>query len=198
VVPGLEHPQQVGVRQYGRNRIEAARQRLADHRQVRLDPIVFFGQQLARAPKPGLDLVGHEGDIPLGADAPHVAKIALGRHDDAGLTLDGLDHECNGVRGDGILERLRIAERDDLESGCERAESIAVLSFRAEADDGHGPAVEVVFADDDLRLALGHALSLVTPFACCLDACLNGLGAAVHRQDDVGVGQLAELLVEEP
>ena len=46
-------------------------------------------------------------------------------------------------------------------------------------------------------LPCGHALDLVAPLAHGLDARFDGLGAAVHRQGHVRVGQLAQLLVEE-
>ena len=66
-----------------------------------------------------------------------------------------------------------------------------------EADDAHGAAVEIVGADDDLGLAVRHALDLVAPFADRLDGGLHGLGAGVHRQDLVRAGECRDLLVEQ-
>ena len=57
--------------------------------------------------------------------------------------------------------------------------------------------MEVGSGDDDLRCALRHVLDLVGPLARDLDRGLDGLGAGVHRQHQVGAGQLGEFPAEQ-
>ena len=92
---------------------------------------------------------------------------------------------------------LRIAEGNDLESGRERPEAVAVLLVGREADDGHGAAVKIVGADDDFGFAVRNAFDLVAPLAGGLDGGLHRLGAGVHGQRHVEAGQLVEFLVEQ-
>src|SRR5690349_8900252 len=54
------------------------------------------------------------------------------------------------------------------------------------------------FHDDDRGLRLLDALHLVAPPAADLDGRLDGLGAGVHRQDEVLAGQAGERLRERP
>ena len=58
--------------------------------------------------------------------------------------------------------------------------------------------MKIVGADDDFRLTVGDTLDLVAPFAHRLDGRLHRLGAAVHRQDRMGAGDLADFLVKRP
>ena len=64
---------------------------------------------------------------------------------------------------DRRLERVGVAERDDAEARRERAEAAARVRIGREGDDAEGAAVEVVGADDDLGLALRHALAPRSP-----------------------------------
>ena len=96
-----------------------------------------------------------------------------------------------------LRERLEVAEGHDAEALGERTEAVARVGIGGEADDGDGAAVEVVGADDDLGLVLGHAAHLVAPLADGLDGGLDGLRAGVHGEYLVGAGQPRELLVEE-
>ena len=52
-----------------------------------------------------------------------------------------------------------------LKPGVNGPKAVARLRVGAEADDAEGAAVEIVGADDDLGLAVRHALDLVAPFA---------------------------------
>ena len=83
------------------------------------------------------------------------------------------------------------------EARRERPEAVARIRVGAEADDGERAAVEVVRADDDLGAVRRHALHFVAPLAHGLERGFDRLGAAVHRQDLVRVGELREVLVEE-
>ena len=58
--------------------------------------------------------------------------------------------------------------------------------------------MEVAVADDDLSLAIGHALDLVAPLARNLDRGLNRLRARVHGEGHVVAQQVAQLLAERP
>ena len=87
----------------------------------------------------------------------------------------------------------QVAEVDEREPRRERAEVLAVLRFRREADDRRRAAVKVVAADDDLRAIVRDTLRAVTPLARELDRRLDGLGARVHRQRHVHAGERAEL-----
>src|ERR1700751_322403 len=98
--------------------------------------------------------------------------------------------------GDGLLQRLGVAEGNDPEARRERPEMLACRRVRAEADDTEGASVKIVGADDDLGLPLRHALDLVTPLAHGLDRALYRLGTAVHWQHLVGAGKLCDLFVK--
>ena len=68
VLAGLQDAEDVGVGEDGRDRVEAAAQRLADQRDVGLDALVLLGEELAGAAEAGLDLVEDQGDAVAGAD----------------------------------------------------------------------------------------------------------------------------------
>src|SRR6185437_11725104 len=149
--------------------IEPAGERLADDEHVRRDALMHVGEELAGAAKAGLDLVEHEQNVVLFAGGGDFAQVAVGRDEDAGLALDGLDEEGAGLRRDGAAQRVGVTEGDDLEARGERPETLAVLLFGGEADDGDGAAVEVVGDDDDLGFAFGDAFGFITPLAGELD-----------------------------
>src|SRR6185312_12668504 len=98
---------------------------------------------------------------------------------------------------DGAPQGIGVAEGDDLETGGEGTEALAVLLLGGEAHDGNGAAVEVVGDDDDLGFALADAFGLVTPFARELDGGLDGFGAGVHHQRHLEAGDLVEVAEEE-
>src|SRR5216683_2799863 len=177
--------------------IETASEGFADDEDVGGDALVHVGEELAGAAEAGLDLVGHEEDAVLLADGCGLCEEAVGRDEDAGLSLDGLDEEGAGVGCDGLAEGLGVAEGDDLEAGQEGAEAFAVLVVGGEADDGDGAAVEVVGADDDLGLVGGDSLDGVAPLAGDLEGGLDGLGAGVHGERHLEAGEAVQLLVEE-
>ena len=56
--------------------------------------------------------------------------------------------------------------------------------------------MEVPLESDDHRLVGGHALDLIGPLACGLDAGFDRLGAGVHRQHHFHPRQLGELGAE--
>src|SRR5215470_2893634 len=48
--------------------------------------------------EPGLDFVEDQHHVMRGADPAHFGEIACWRNHDAGLSLNGLDQECDGIR----------------------------------------------------------------------------------------------------
>ncbi|MEY9791490.1 hypothetical protein ABIE77_006049 [Sinorhizobium fredii] len=64
-------------------------------------------------------------------------------------------------------------------------------------DNADGAAMEIVGADDDLRLVGGDALDLISPFADRLYRRLDRLGAGIHWQHLVRAGEGGDLLVEQ-
>ena len=90
--------------------------------------------------------------------------------------LHRLHQEGDGVRCDGAGKRVGVAEGDGAEAGREGTEAVAILVLGREADDRDGAAMEVVGADQDLRLPGGDALDQVAPLACGFERsfdCLN-------------------------
>ncbi len=198
MIAGMKTPSTSLRSQHGRDRIEAAGERLADDHHVGRDAFVHVGEELAGAAEAGLDFVGHEAGRRFCGRWPTASfEETRGRNDDAGLALNRLDQEGAGVGRDGCAQRVGVAEGDDLEAGSERAEAVAVLLVGREADDGDGAAVEVVGADDDLGLAVGNAFDLVAPLARGLDRGLDGLGAGVHGQRHVEAGEVVQFFVEQ-
>ena len=126
----------------------------------------------------------------------HAGQIVVGRHDDAGLTLDRLDEHGDGVVVDRGGQRVGVAERHRAETRGVGAEAAARSVVVGEADDRRRAAVEVVLRHHDVALAGRHALDVGAPFAGDLDAALDGLGAAVHRQHHVLAAQLGQRLAE--
>ena len=109
---GIENAHQLARRDEGRDRIDAAAERLAEDQPVRPDVLMLMGEPSPGAPETGLDLVEDQQNVVLVADRAQLAQIALGRDDDAGLALDGLDQDRAGVRRDRArhsLERRRTA-----------------------------------------------------------------------------------------
>ncbi len=188
----LDHTEDVAVRHDRGQGQDAATERLAEQVDVGHDAVAVARERLAHAGEPGLDLVGDEQHVVARADLAHRAQVALGRQHDAGLALDRLDQHGGGRRRDRGLDRRGVAERHGDESRCERAEALARLVIVAEADDRGGAAMEVAVRDDDGRGIRLDALHPVAPRACHLDAGLDGLGAGVHRQDEVLAAEVGE------
>ena len=192
VLAGAEHAEDVLVGDDRGDRDDAAAERLAEDVDVGDDALVVAGEGLAGAAEAGLDLVGGEQHVVLGAEVADAAQVAVRRDDHAALALDRLDQDRDGVGVDRGLDRGQVAVGDGDEAGRERAEAVAGVGVVGEADDGGGPAVEVAGGDDDLGLVGGDALDLVAPLAGDLDRGLDGLGAGVHRQHEVLAAQVAE------
>ncbi len=123
--PGLNRPRIVSVSHDGRHRVDAARQRLAQHHDVRAHVVVLAGQHLAGAAQPDLDLVGDQQDLLAAAERLGELEVAVRRHVDAVLALDRLDQKGDRVGRHRVDQRVHIAEGHELEAGGERPEMLA-------------------------------------------------------------------------
>jgi len=183
----------------GRHRIHPPRQRLPHDDDIRLDVVPVRAQHLPRAADAGLDLVGDEQHVVLLAQPLRLAEVALRRDDDAGLALDGLDHERREVVAPGLeggLERGEIAEGDEGVAGHEGAEVMGGGGVGGGGDGGEGAAPEVALREEHGGGVGRDALDLVRPLARKLDGGLAGLDAGVHGED-AGVAEgLADVLLE--
>jgi hypothetical protein len=196
VVAGLEHIHHLVVGENRRHRVHPAGQGLADDHDVRSYALVLVREELAGAAEAGLDLVDHEQHPVLVGELAQPAEVAVRRHHDPGLALDRLDQDGRDVGVHGGRHRIGVAVGQEFEAGCERPEARAVVGLGGEADDGRGAAVEVALEDQDLGLAVGHALDRVGPLAGGLDRGLDRLGPAVHGQHARKPGELRDLLAE--
>src|SRR5690606_15103150 len=197
VVAGTKKTQHFRGGEHGGNGIDAAAERLAEDQHVGLRVrLVLVVEQPSGAAETGLNLVEHQQHAVLAAERAGRAEIARRRNDDARLGLDRLDEERDRARSDRALERRGVAVVDRHETRRERTEILAVLRLAREADDRRRAPVEIVAADDDLRLVLRHAFDALAPFARVLDGRLHGFRAGVHGQGHIHLGRVAELLEE--
>ena len=145
------------------------------------------------AAQPGLDLVEDHQHVVRVAHVAHPGEPAVGRNDDAGLALDGLDQHRDGRRRDRLLQRGEVAERHGAEARREWAEAVAIVGLGGECDHRGGAAVKVSGCDDDLGAVARHALDLIAPAARRLDRGLDRFGAGIHRQGGIKAGQPGQL-----
>ena len=128
---------------------EPAAQTLGDGRDVGTHAGLFAGEQRPRAAHAGLDLVEDQEQAMLVAQGAEPLQ-ALGRHRaDAAFPLDRLDHDGAGRGADGGVQRLVVAERNDVEPGQQRVESLDHLLAADGGNSGHGPAMERTLEGDD-------------------------------------------------
>ena len=102
VLAGLEGQHDLVAREHGRDRVDAAAERLAQDDNVRLDALVVAREHLAGACQAGLDLVRDEEDVALAAQLRSAPQVPGVGHDHAGLALNRLHHKPGDV---GILQR---------------------------------------------------------------------------------------------
>ena len=75
--------------------------------QIRLDAFVFAREHRTGAGEPGLDLVGDEHHVVLPAPVQQRGQEAVGRNDEAALTLNGFDDHRGKVVGADLLVHHR-------------------------------------------------------------------------------------------
>ncbi len=61
---------------------------------------MLIGEEFSGATETGLNLVSDKKNVVLFANGRRLGKVSNGRNQDTGLTLDGFDKECGGVRRD--------------------------------------------------------------------------------------------------
>ena len=114
------------------DRHEAARERLGQQHEVRLDPPVLRRQKATGAPHAGLDLVGDEQRAVGPAQAGRFGQIVVAREIDP-LPLNRLDHERRDVTpGERPLERGEVVEGHRGAGADERPEPLAKRSVAAQ------------------------------------------------------------------
>ena len=198
VVAGSEHIHDFGGREHGRDRVDPAPECFSEDDQIGVDALPVRGQDLAGAPKAGLDLIGHETDPVPRADVLCGLEEAIGWEHNAPFSLDGLDQKTDGVGGDGGLEGTRVAVRDLSESGGVRTKALSILWLGGKRDNADGPTGKVAMADNDLRLVGRDSLHLIAPLSDQLDGRLDRLSPGVHEDRLVIAEGLAEALDKGP
>ena len=98
--------------------------------------------------------------------------------------LDRLDQDAGGLGGDGVAQRVEIAERHVIEAVHRRAKAGQVFLLPARRDGRQGAAVEGALAAND-AVTLGMADRALI-LAHQLDTALHRLGAGVVEEHGVG------------
>src|SRR5215471_7403150 len=113
------------------------------------------------------------------------------------FALDGLEQKPAGVGGDGPAQGRDVAKGNRSEARGEWTKSLLKLPFCRKTDDADGPAVEIVLANNNLRLVFGNPLYLITPAARRFDGGFHRFGTGVHRQSHVIAGKIVQFFVEQ-
>lgn len=198
MLAGFDYVHHRVIGQYGRDRVSAPAEGFAEDEDVgpevglRLAFAVAGAgavsadtEQASGTADAGLDLVGDEEDVVLGAGITDGGEVACWRDEHARFALNGLHQYAGdgaGIVGQGGAHRVCIAVGDALETGGVGAEVALRVRVGAEGDDGGGAAVEVLAADDDPGLIVRNALHLVAPLAAEFDGGFYGFRAGVHGQ----------------
>ena len=157
------------------------------------------GEHLAGTGDTRLHLVGDEEHVVRVAEVVAFLDIAIVRHIDAGLALDGFhDHGADLVAFlvEDFLQRFRVVVRDFDEARGERTVVVVAVRIVRHGDDGDGAAVEIAVTHNDQGLVLRNAFDHVTPAAGQFQGGLHRFGAGVHRQQLVVAEELGgEFLV---
>ena len=111
--------------------------------------------------------------------ARSAAQERDGRLEHAGLALDRLQHDRDGPRRDGRLDRGKVVQRHLHEAGHLGFVEMLPLRLARRRHRGKRAAVEAVIHGDDL---IGAVAMFRAPFARQLDGALVGLGAAVGEE----------------
>ncbi|SKT92264.1 Uncharacterised protein [Mycobacteroides abscessus subsp. abscessus] len=196
MLAGMQHAEHIGIGYYRRDGNHATTECLAQQIDVGNNVPVVAGKHSSGAGETRLDFVGDEQNIVLGAQCADGGQVVVRRDDDAGLALNGLQQDGDGVAVDRPLQGGGIAEWHDAESGSERSESAARGLIGGEAHDADGSTVEVIVCHHDIGLIHRHALDVGAPFTGHLDTALDGLGPGVHRQHHALAAEPGEVAAE--
>ena len=130
---------------------EPSAQALGQRHDVGHHSLTLVREPGAGAPDAGLHLVEDEEGTRGVRDLPGSAQVALGRHDDAPLALDGLQNDRRRRAVDRGAQRLDVAERDDGHVARQRPEGILLRRLGRERQGSHRAAVEAARGDDHPR-----------------------------------------------
>lgn len=194
VLARLDAKHHIIVSKDSTDRVDTSRQSLSEQNDIRLDIVVINTEHLSGTGKASLDLIGNHKDIVLGAQLPDLGEVAIIRHDNTSLTLDGFDKEGSDILAvvlENVFQVLNVVVADEAASlGAGRAnvgeiwaEFMASFGIGRHGDDTNSASVEVLSARKDDGFALWNLLLLVTPLARKLDGGLNSLGTSVHGED---------------
>ena len=143
VEDGVEH---LGPEERRPDRHVAARQRLRQREDVRLEPPVLEREELAGAPEAGLHLVDAEERPVAAAQLLRALEVARRRQEDA-VADDRLDDEERDVLGAQLgLERVEVAERDAREARHERLEALGERRVAGRGERAERQPVEAALA----------------------------------------------------
>ena len=155
-----------------------------------VDTGALIGEQPPGAPETGLHLVEDQQQAVLVAQLAQAAQEGRRRNAHAALALDRLDQDGGGLRPDGLLDRIEIAERDLVEALDRGAEAFEILLVAGRRDGRERAAVEGALEGDD-AVALGLARRRLI-FARHLDRAFERLGAGIREEHRVGKARLAQ------
>ena len=120
----------------------AARERLRDRHEIRLEPPVLEREHLPGPAEAGLHLVDAEERAVAAAELLRALEVARRRQVHA-LALDRLDEEDGDVlAAQLLLERVEVAERHALEAGQQRPEPVGELGVPVRRERAERQPVE--------------------------------------------------------
>ena len=124
--------------------------RLRERRDVGQDAVVLVGKPFAGSAQATLNLIGEQ------ESAGGVAEFACGGEEllrdgmNAAFTLDRLDADAANLIRELRAEIGDVVEADELDTGHDRCEGLAVFLLVSRCDGTHGAAVEAVFEGEKL------------------------------------------------
>ncbi len=144
---------------------------------VGLDAQVLEPEPPPGAAQPGLDLVHHQQDVPVGAQLAQADQVVRRRHDHPGLPHDGLDQDGGHPVGvAGGVHGVEVVVGDVVEALGQGQERQLLLGLTGGGQRGQGPPVEGVPGAD-------HAEPVrAGPPAGQLEGALVGLGPRVAEE----------------
>ena len=192
MIAGLEHAQHIAPPHHGRDWVHAATQCLAQNEQIGCDVVVLIAKHATSSGQTALDLIHDEQDIVFAAKCFSFLQKALWRHPNARLALNRFNDEGGGTRCDGFGQRLGDAIRHGFDTRQQGPEIGFVLWVGRHADQAQRSTMKVALTGDDLAPILRYAFDRFAPFTCQFQRRFDRLGAGVHRQGLVGMGQLRQ------
>mmetsp|Transcript_13686 Transcript_13686/g.31105 ORF Transcript_13686/g.31105 Transcript_13686/m.31105 type:complete len:358 (+) Transcript_13686:671-1744(+) len=198
VLPRLDLHHDVVVAKGSADRVHAAAQRLAEHKNVGLDVVVVARQHAPSPRKPGLDLIPDPEHIVLSAQIADPLNVPLSGHANPSLSLDGLYviRADVGVSGKLLLQSLQIVIRNAIHTRHVRAKAILAIRISGRRDRSQCSAPEIALGKQDTSLIVGNPLDVVAPSTGKLARCFPSLDTTVHGQDLVVSEHGSEVLGE--